>query len=91
MRAWIQSATREIPMTIIRLTQSVIAVMVASAVLKFGNENYEMLKAEGGVALPALCLPGGIALGIYGYRRFLKSMERCFNRIVHRGLAFRYR
>ena len=64
-------------MNVTDLVKAAVSVTVASALLKFGNENYEMLKAEGGLIAPFLCLLGGIALGIYALkcfgRAFLKA------------------
>ena len=63
-------------MDVIRFTQSVMAIMIASGLAKFGNENYETLKADGSVLLPAICLLAAIALFIFGIRRFAHAFSR---------------
>jgi len=59
-----------------KILQAGIAIMMGGGLLKFGNENYEMLKADGGLIGPIFCLLGGGALLIYG----LKSLGGAFAR-----------
>jgi len=63
-------------MDTIRLLQSVFAIMIAAGLAKFGNENYELLKAEGSILIPIACLIGAIVLGIYGIILFFRSLSR---------------
>ena len=59
-----------------RLLTAVIAIMFASGLAKFGNENYEMLKEDGGLLFPIACLLGALCLGIYGIRSFFKAFSK---------------
>lgn len=63
-------------MDVIRMFQSIMAIMVGGALAKFGNQNYEALKAEGSVLLPAACLLGAVVLLIYGVRCFARAFSR---------------
>lgn len=56
-----------------RLATAVIAIFLASGLAKFGNENYEALKEQGGVIIPILCLLGALVLGIYGVVAFFRA------------------
>ena len=58
------------------MTKAAVAFLLAGQIVKFGHENYELLKADGGVAVPILCLLGGIALGIYGVRCFMDAFSK---------------
>lgn len=62
-------------MNIFRLVTSVFAILIAGSFAKFGNENYEMLKADGGLLLPIAVLLIAIFLGIYGLRSFFKAFS----------------
>ena len=63
-------------MKIGRLIIAVIAIVFASGLAKFGNENYEMLKETGGLLMPIAFLLGALCIGIYGIRSLLKSFSK---------------
>ena len=56
------------------MTKAGIAILVAGGLLKFGNENYELLKADYGMLAPLACLIGGGALLYYGIKSFRRAM-----------------
>ena len=62
-------------MDVIRFFQAAFALAIASGMVKFGNQNYEMLKTEFSILVPVACLIGGIALAIYGIRTFIRSFS----------------
>lgn len=57
----------------VNLIQGVVAIAAGGGVLKFGNQNYEMLKADFGLLVPLLCLVGGFGLIIYGIKSFWRA------------------
>ena len=59
-----------------RLIAAVIAIVFASGLAKFGNENYEMLKETGGLLIPITFLLGALFIGIYGIRLLLKAFSK---------------
>ena len=59
-----------------RLIVGVIAIIFASGLAKFGNENYEMLKESGGLLIPIAFLLGALCIGIYGIRSFFKAFSK---------------
>lgn len=63
-------------MDVIRMFQSVMAIMVGGVLAKFGNQNYEAMKADGGILLPVACLLGSIVLLIFGVRCFVRAFSR---------------
>lgn len=71
-----ETKQRKIVMKFGRLIAAVIAIVFASGLAKFGNENYEMLKEAGGLLFPIAFLLGALIIGIYGIRLFIKAFSQ---------------
>lgn len=66
-------------MNIGRLVIAIVAIFLASGLAKYGNENYEALKENGGVLIPILFLLGAVILAILGIRSLIKAFSSSAN------------
>lgn len=55
---------------------SIVCVYSASALLKMGNEKYELIKADFGIAGPLFILATGIFLTLLGIVVFFRAFRR---------------
>lgn len=60
----------------ISFVKPLMAIFIGGGILKFANENYEMLKESGGLLIPLICLIGGGGLAFYGLKTLAKEFAR---------------
>lgn len=60
-------------MNLNELNKAAIAAVIGGSLLKFGNENYEMLKSSTSLIGPLACLIGGGALLYQAFKSFGRS------------------
>ena len=58
------------------LSKAAFAITASGGLMKFGNENYELLKSDVGLAGPLFCLIAGCALAYYGIKSFGRALAR---------------
>ena len=63
-------------MDVLYMLRSIIAITLGAGLAKYGNQNYEALKADGGILLPTVCLLGAMFFLIYGLRYFVRAFSR---------------
>ncbi|MBO6508872.1 MAG: hypothetical protein JJ979_10430 [Roseibium sp.] len=63
-------------MNLRRLLLSLLFVYVTAILMKFGNQNYEVLKNDFGILGPLSVLTFGLISGTFGILLFIRSFQR---------------
>jgi len=59
-----------------RLITAILFLWMTSALFKYGNQNYEVLKADFGLLAPLMCFIAGVLLGCSAIVLLIKSFRK---------------
>ncbi|MEW4457037.1 hypothetical protein AB1K42_03010 [Roseibium algicola] len=59
-----------------RLITEILFLWMTSALFKYGNQNYEALKADFGLLAPLMCFIAGVLLGCSAIILLIKSFRK---------------